>query len=70
MPLDERHESFRSLFGRPYVLVAIGFGLGYLARLMLGPPESESDGLNRRFERPMPAVKPEIDLPLKPKSSS
>lgn len=70
MSLDDRHASFRSLLGRPYILVAIGFGLGYLARFMLGPPESELDGLNRQFERPMPAVKPEIDLPLKPKSSS
>ena len=70
MSFDERHESIQSLLGRPYILVAIGFGLGYLARFVFGPPATELEGLNRQFDRPMPAAKPEIDLPLDRESVS
>lgn len=70
MSRDDRHESTRSLLNRPFILVALGFGLGYLARFLLGPPAVESEGLNRRFERSMPATKPEIDLPLDRESAT
>ena len=64
MSSAERHESNRPILSRPFVLVAIGFGLGYLARFVLGPPAAEMEGVQRRFERPMPVANPEIDVPL------
>jgi hypothetical protein len=64
MSLDEQLKSERSILNRPYVLVAVGFGLGYLARLVLGPPAGELEAVHRRFERPMPVAKPEVDVPL------
>jgi len=70
MSSDDRYESTYSLLNRPYILVAVGFGLGYLARFVFGPPEGEFEALNRRFDRPMPAAKPEIDLPLDRESGS
>ena len=70
MSSAERHESNRSILSRPYILVAVGFGLGYLARFVLGPPEGELEGLNRKFQRPMPVAKPEIDVPLDRKPNS
>lgn len=68
MSRDDRHESSRSLLNRPFILVAAGFGLGYLVRFVLGPPAEELNTLNRRFERPMPAAMPVIDLPLERES--
>jgi len=64
MSRDNPHESTRSLLNRPMILVALGFGLGYLVRFILGPPTAELETINRRFERPMPVTKPQVDLPL------
>jgi hypothetical protein len=65
-----RQDSNPSFFSRPYVLVAAGFGLGYLAKFLFGPPVEESSKLRREFERPMPTSMPVIDLPLAEKSDS
>lgn len=37
------------------VLILLGLGLGYLARLMLGPPVSETENQNR-FLKPLPEI--------------
>ncbi len=68
MSQDDRHESSRSLLNRPFLLVAVGFGLGYLVRFVFGPPAEELNQSNRQFERPMPAAMPAIDLPLERES--
>ena len=68
MSQDVRPESSRPLLNRPYILVAAGFGLGYLARFLLGAPAEESTNLDRQFKRPMPAAMPVIDLPLERES--
>jgi hypothetical protein len=42
------------------LLIALGLGLGYLARIVLGPPASETDDQNR-FLKPLPEVD-DVDL--------
>jgi len=49
------------LFKSRFLLILIGLSLGYLARLVFGPPSSEIEDQNR-FERPLPA-KNTIDVP-------
>lgn len=44
-----------------FLLILLGVGLGYVARLVLGPPASEAENQNR-FTKPLPDIK-KIKLP-------
>ena len=53
------------------LLIILGLGLGYLARLLLGPPASETENQNR-FLKPLPDIKKtnlpdqDFDLEIRP----
>ena len=61
---SNRDRSQRPLLSRPFVLVALGFGIGYAARFLLGPPAEDHHVLPRQFKRPLPVVSPEVDMTL------